>query len=163
MDSLLNSMSASQALEWELFAAKNPSFEDKVLIQMAYIAQIFASAFIKKKDKAPWKLAEFMPFENKKPKEKPNSKSLLKKLVLLAGDKKTKKKFLDEEPVKKVLGTDGKLYNYALEEFATRTSKPKRMTSKKRMALVEQASKEVKKDKKAKKFVKPLKPRKNKG
>ena len=42
----------------------------------------------------------------------------------------------DEVEVKKVQGTDGKWYNYALEEFATRTKPPKRLSQVQTAVLV---------------------------
>jgi hypothetical protein len=111
MDSFLNQISAKQALEWELFNQENPPFEEELLFQLAHTAQIFASSFIKKKDRSGWTLLDFMPFRLKKKKESDSNKSLLdgiKGIVRLAGDKKAKKRLLKEEEQPKVKGTDGK-------------------------------------------------------
>jgi hypothetical protein len=124
MDSFLSNMPAQQALEWELFARENPSFEDKVLHQIAHIATVFAGAFIKKRDRSPWKVKDFMPFIKEEPQD---IVSGIKKVLTLAGDDKAKKWAGDKiKDRPKVKGTDGKLYNYVLEEFANRTKPPRR-------------------------------------
>jgi len=138
MDAFMGSMTAKQALEWEIFAKDNPSFEDVILLQIAYVAQLFASATVKRKDGAEFSIEDFMPWKKKakttssKAAKKEVASGLLssfKNILLKSGDEKAKawaKK--DEVEVKKVQGTDGKWYNYALEEFATRTKPPKRLS-----------------------------------
>ena len=146
MDAFMGSMTAKQALEWEIFAKDNPSFEDVILIQIAYIAQLFASALFKRKDGAGFSIEDFMPWKKKaaailnkaaKKDIAPDLLSSFKNILLKAGDEKAKawaKK--DEIEVKKVQGTDGKWYNYALEEFATRTKPPKRLSQVQTAVLV---------------------------
>jgi len=130
MDTFLNSMSAKQALEWELHAQENLPFEEKLLIQIAYICTIFAPNFLKKKDNSGWSLDDFMPWKRKEQKKEIKKGNALvssfKRLLLLKGDEKAKQ-WAKEEPPEKIKGSNGKMYAYTLEEFATRTKQPRRI------------------------------------
>lgn len=131
MDTFMGSMTAHQAVEWELFAGDNPSFEDLLLYQLAYIAQVFASVFIKKNDGSGFSINDFMPW--KKEKQEGQQKGVVssfKNILLMVGDEKAKKWANKDQEIPKVQGTDGNWYSYALEEFATRTKQPKRLISK---------------------------------
>lgn len=132
MDSFLSSISSKQAVEWELFAGENPTFEDKLLNQIAYITAFFSNCFVKRKDKKEWQIKDFMPWLFKKEqddKEKKNEiVSSFKNLLVIKGDKKAKDWAVKEEQQRpKVKGTNGKMYTYALEEFANNKKIPRRM------------------------------------
>ena len=133
MDSFLSQMTARQAREWELFALEEPAFEDKIMLQLAMIAQLFASCFIKKKDKTTWGLSEFIPdFSKKEKKPVSNFKAKVFGVLKDFGDSKIKKKAEDLSNNQMVKGTDGKFYKYKMEEFVKeRTTPPKRLRGKK--------------------------------
>lgn len=134
MDAFMSNMTANQALEWEIFSKDSPSFEDALLNQVAYIACFFASATLKKKDGSGFTPEDFMPWNRgktekaKKVKKGSNLVSAFKAFALKSGDEKTKAwaaEGVQDRP--KVRGTNGKWYNYALEEFATRVKPPRRI------------------------------------
>jgi hypothetical protein len=127
VDAFMSKISAKQALEWELYILKNPSLDEIMPVQIAYIAQLFASTTIKKEDGTKFSLQDFMPWVKKKV-PKVNLVDSLKELVRTIGDDKAKAWAGIPQERPKVLGTDGKLYNYALEEFAKRTKPPRRLT-----------------------------------
>ena len=148
MESMLSSISAKDAKEWELFSRENPIPEEKIIVQIAMIARTFASYFIKRVDKKQWSLDDFIPnFKqtSKVSKIKEVSKNLKSKIMGVvdkAGDKKakewvkksTERNKINNELDKKAMvrGTDGKMYKYALEEFVPeRLTPPKRLRGKK--------------------------------
>ena len=112
MNSFLENISARQAKEWELFSKENPLFEDKITIQIAMIAHVFASFFIKRKDRRRWKITDFIP------------DFAIKELSV----KDFSKKLLNTLGVDKAKGMKTKRVKYSLEDkVKERTSLPKRL------------------------------------
>jgi len=136
VDSFLKSFSAAQALEWEVFAGENPTFEEKITTQLAYIASFFSNAYLKRKDKKDWQAKDFMPWLFKAEKKEKTEKSSgiiegFKSLLALKGDDRGKAwATKDQKEREKVKGTDGKMYTYALEQFANNKKIPNRMRRK---------------------------------
>jgi hypothetical protein len=127
VDKMLNSISYSQAKEWEMYSSENPLPHEQIMHQLALIAYRFALAFIKFKDGSHFEYKDFLPVFGKKQEQKPNVIDAAKNMVSVLGDEKAKKRLLTEEELKPVIGTDGKRYKYALEEkIPQRTTPPKR-------------------------------------
>jgi hypothetical protein len=130
VDKMLDSISYSQAKEWEMYSSENPLPHEQIMHQLALIAYRFALAFIKFKDGSHFEYKDFLPQfgkDNKKEESKFNIIDAAKNMVSALGDEKAKKRLLTEEELKPVIGTDGKRYKYALEEkIPQRTTPPKR-------------------------------------
>jgi hypothetical protein len=130
VDKMLDSISYSQAKEWEMYSSENPLPHEQIMHQLALIAYRFALAFIKFKDGSHFEYKDFLPQfgkDNKKEESKFNIIDAAKNMVSALGDEKAKERLLTEEELKPVIGTDGKRYKYALEErVPERTIPPKR-------------------------------------
>jgi len=128
-DGMLNSISYSQAKEWELFSKENPLPHVQIMTQLALIAYRFALAFIKFKDGTHFKFEDFLPQFGKVQDEKENKDESdiiksAKAMVLALGDEKAKNKLFSEEELKPIIGSDGKRYKYALEEKVPERIRP---------------------------------------
>ncbi len=141
METFLSGISAKQAKEWELFAVEEPAFEDKVIVQLALIAHLFANSFIQRTDKKKWSLSDFIPDFSNKLTSKNKPIDLKNKVFGILGthgnDKakeRAKKHFKRQDKSNtegKIRGTDGKLYKYRMEEFVKdRKTLPKRLRRK---------------------------------
>lgn len=128
-------MTYEQAREWEMFTLENPLPVDKIMIQLAMIACMFADGHLQRKDKKSWDIDDFIPKFGKVKKAVKNVKNQLMGMLGTAGDEKAKRwaknqvKMVDKSSM--VKGTDGKMYKYALEEFATNTKPPRSLRNKK--------------------------------
>jgi len=101
MDAFLGNISARQAKEWELFSREEPLFEDKVMIQIAKIAQLFASYFISTKGGVKWKVTDFIPdFTIKEVDSKEFSSNLLNTLGVKSKKEEKRVKYSLEDKVK---------------------------------------------------------------
>jgi hypothetical protein len=130
VDKMLDSISYSQAREWELYSIQNPLPHEQIMHQLAIIAYRFALAFIKFKDGTHYEYEDFLPkFKESKNENEKNTNIIdaAKNMVSVLGDEKAKERLLTEEELKPIVGTDGKRYKYALEEkIPQRTTPPKR-------------------------------------
>jgi hypothetical protein len=127
VDKMLDSISYSQAKEWEIYSQENPLPHEQIMHQLALIAYRFALAFIKFKDGSHFEYKDFLPQFGKRQEQTSNVIDAAKNMVSVLGDEKAKKRLLTEEELKPVIGTDGKRYKYALEEkIPERTTPPKR-------------------------------------
>lgn len=58
-EKLLESMSAQQAQQWEVFGILEPFPEDRIIHTLQYIAAIFANGTLKKKNGGKWTVKDF--------------------------------------------------------------------------------------------------------
>ena len=121
-EELFSKMTAKQMQEWETFGAIEPFPEDKIVQALAFIASIFANGTLKKIDKSPWTMEDFIFKYFSAPKKvKKQSTSTMKKMFNVLGQAFGKKeKEIEKERKKR---RNKHRIKYKLQE-----SIPRRMT-----------------------------------
>ena len=116
VDALLESMTAEQAMEWEMHALVSPFPEDKIINAFATFAAFVGNVFAQKKDKTPWKVEDFVPKYTMSDKEKEKKAKEFQSTMLEVFRPKTER----------TAPTSG---NYAVEKVIgdLKTTPPKRM------------------------------------